>query len=184
MNVDKSNQSQSGQAASVTGDIANGRPCDFGPYPYVSIQRTHQHTSLVNANSKGEIWLLVGTDSGFEGLTGLYYQRIDVTLTPVGPPAPPVLLVDKTTGRAAAVDTVTLMREPLSVLSSQNFFSSDQRTRIALFGYNLELKEGQGLSAITVQAENVHHRIYTLPVESRPRSSRFRVDNTGYGETS
>jgi hypothetical protein len=166
MNVDKSNQSQSGIAASVSGDIANGRPCDLGPYPYVSIQRSYQHTSLVNANSKGQIWLLVGTDSGFEGLTGLYYQRIDVILTPVSPPAPPVLLADQTTGRAAGADSVTLMREPFSVLSSQNFFSSDQRTRVALFGYNLELKEGEGLSAITVQAEDVQHRIYMLPVEA------------------
>ena len=29
----------------------------------------------------GALWLLVGTDSGFEGLTALYYQRIEVTLT-------------------------------------------------------------------------------------------------------
>ena len=166
MNVDKSDQSQGGIAASVSGNIANGRPCDYGPYPYVSIQRTHQHTSLVNANSKGELWLLVGTDSGFEALTGLYYQRIDVTLTPVSPPPPPVLLTNQNTGRAAAVDSITLMREPFAVMSSQNFFSSDQHTRVTLFGYNLELKNGEDLSAITAQAEDLQHRIYTLPVEA------------------
>jgi len=27
--------------------------------------------------------LLVSTDSGFEGLTGIYYQSIEVTLKPV-----------------------------------------------------------------------------------------------------
>jgi hypothetical protein len=166
MNVDKSNQSQGGIAASVTGDIANGRPCDFGPYPYVSIQRTHQHTSLVNANSKGELWLLVGTDSGYESLTALYYQRVDVTLTPVSPPPPPVLLTELNTGRAAAVDSVTLLREPFSVVSSQNFFSSDQHTRLTLFGYNLELKNGEDQSAITAQAEDTQHRLYALPVEA------------------
>ena len=166
MNVDKSNQSQSGIAASVAGNIANGRPCDFGPYPYVSIQRTHQHTSLVNANSKGELWLLVGTDSGFESLTALYYQRIDATLTPVSLPPPPVLLTDQDTGRAAAVESVTLIREPFSVISSQNLFSADQRTRLTLFGYNLELKNGEGVSAITAQAEDSQHRLYALPVEA------------------
>jgi hypothetical protein len=166
MNVDKSNQSQGGIAASVTGDIANGRPCDFGPYPYVSRQRTHQHTSLVNANSKGELWLLVGTDSGYEGGTGLYYQRIDVTLTPVSPAAPPVLLTAQNTGRAAAMDSVTLMREPFSVTSPQNLFSLDRRTRVTLFGYNLELKNGEGLSAITAEAEDPQHRVYSLPVEA------------------
>jgi hypothetical protein len=173
MNVDKSNQSQSGIAASVTGNIANGRPCDFGPHPFVSIQRTHQHTSLVNANSRAELWLLVGTDSGFEALTALYYQRIDVTLTPVSPPAPPVLLTDQTTGRAAAVDSVTLLREPFSVTSSQNFFSGDQRTRVTLFGYNLELKNGEDISAITAQAEDSQHRIFTLPVEAAREVPNF-----------
>jgi hypothetical protein len=130
---------KNGLAASFAGTIANGQPCDLGPHPWVSIQRSHQHTTLVNANSRGELWLLVGTDSGFEGLTALYYQRIDVTLTPVSPPPAPVLLTDQTTGRRAAVDSVTLTREPFSVSSSQNFFSSDQRTRVTLFGYNLEL---------------------------------------------
>jgi hypothetical protein len=173
MNVDKSNQSQSGIAASVAGNIANGRPCDFGPYPYVSIQRTHQHTSLVNANSKGELWLLVGTDSGFESLTALYYQRIDVTLTPVSPPPPPVLLTDQDTLRAAAVESVTLMREPFSVISSQNLFSADQRTRLTLFGYNLELKNSDGVSAITAQAEDSQHRLYALPVEATREVSDF-----------
>lgn len=142
MNVGKGGQNQGDIAASTTGSIANGIPCGSAPNSYVSIQRTHQHTSLVNANSRGELWLLIGTDSGFEGLTALYYQRIDVALTPVSPP-PPVLFTDSITGRAAAVDSVTLMREPFSITSAQNFFSSDQRTRVTLFGFNLELKNGR-----------------------------------------
>jgi hypothetical protein len=160
-----SGPNKNGLAASFAGTIANGQPCDLGPHPWVSIQRNHQHTTLVNANSKGEMWLFVGTDSGFEGLTNLYYQRIDVTLTPVNPPPPPVLLTDQNTGRAAAVDSVTLIREPFSVVSLPNF-SPDQRTRITLFGYNLELRNGEGLSAITAQAEDSQHRIYTLSVEA------------------
>jgi len=166
MNVGKGNQGQGGLAASPTGSIANGVPCGSAPPSYISIQRTHQHTSLVNANSRGEIWLLVGTDSGYEGGTGLYYQRIDVTLTPLSPPSPPVLLTERNTGRAAAMDSVTLLREPFSIMSSQNFFSLDQRTRVTLFGYNLELKNGEDLSVITAQAEDSQHRVYTLPVEA------------------
>ncbi|HEV8133256.1 MAG TPA: hypothetical protein VGP85_01200 [Pyrinomonadaceae bacterium] len=164
MNVGK-DPNQGNIAASPTGTIANGIPCGSGQNSYVSIQRTHQHTSLVNANAKGELWLLIGTDSGFEGLTALYYQRIAVTLTPVSPP-PPVLLADDITGRASAVDSVTLMREPFSVTSPQNFFSSDQRTRVTLFGYNLELKNGEDLSAITVQVEDSQHKVQVLPVET------------------
>lgn len=169
MNVDiggGSGPSKNGLAASFAGTIANGQPCDSSPHPWVSIQRSHQHATLVNANSKGEIWLLAGTDSGYEGLTQLYYQRIDVTLTPVSQPPPPVLLTDQNTGRAAAADSVTLMREPFSVTSSQNFFSLDQHIRLTLFAYNLELKNGEDLSVITAQAEDSQHRLYPLPVEA------------------
>jgi hypothetical protein len=171
MNVSK-DPNQGNVAASPTGSIANGIPCGSAQNSYVSIKRTHQHTSLVNANSRGELWLLIGSDSGFEGLTALYYQTIDVTLTPVSPP-PPVLLTDDITGRTSAVDSVTLMREPFSITSSQNFFSSDQRTRVTLFGYNLELKNGEDLSAITAQAEDSQHRVYVLPVEAAEEVPNF-----------
>ncbi len=85
MNVDKGNQAQSGAAASVAGNIANGIPCEqaLPYYPFALIQRSHQHTTDVMANEGGELWLLVGTDSGFEGLTRLYYQSIRVKLIPV-----------------------------------------------------------------------------------------------------
>jgi hypothetical protein len=74
-----------GTAASVAGNIANGIPCQQAlPYsPFVLIQRSHQHIVNVTANASGELWLLVGTDSGFEGLTRLYYQSIRVKLIPV-----------------------------------------------------------------------------------------------------
>ena len=166
MNVGKGGQGYGDLAASTTGSIANGVPCGSEPPRYISIQRNHQHTSLVNANSRGELWLLVGTDSTFEGTTGLYYQRIEVTLTPVSPALRPVLLTDQTTGRAVAFDSVSLSKEPFLVSSERNYFSADHRTRLTLFAYNLELKTGEDLAAITVQAEDSQHRVYALPVES------------------
>lgn len=86
MNVDKGNQASSGSAASVIGDIANGRAPSAGVDKYASLTRTHVHDFLATANSAGELWLLIGTDSGFEGTTSLYYQRIAVELIPVFPP--------------------------------------------------------------------------------------------------
>lgn len=85
MNVDKGNQIQGGTAASVVGNIANGIPCNqaFPRLPFAQVQRSHTHTANVQATTNGELWLLVGTDSGFEGLTRLYYQRIQVKLIPV-----------------------------------------------------------------------------------------------------
>ncbi len=87
MNVDKgAGNSGSGEAASVTGHIANGLPAedvDLSDPPYVSLVRQHEHDYIITSSPEGELWLLVGTDSGFEGLTGIYYQRIAVTLQPV-----------------------------------------------------------------------------------------------------
>jgi hypothetical protein len=84
MNVDKgSGNSDSGKAASVIGNIANGlsaNKIDMENPPYISLRRQHEHEYTVTAGPDGELWLLVGTDSGFEGLTGIYYQCIAVTL--------------------------------------------------------------------------------------------------------
>ena len=87
MTVDKGNQAEGGPAASVVGNIANGLPCsevDPGDPPYRSLVRDHMHTDTVRANDSGEIWVLVGTDSGFEGRTDIYYERIAISLNPVG----------------------------------------------------------------------------------------------------
>jgi hypothetical protein len=86
MNVDKGlGNTGEGKAASVVGHIANGLSADeidITDPPHVSLVREHTHRYKVTANPDGELWLLVGTDSGFEGLTGIYYQRIEVTLKP------------------------------------------------------------------------------------------------------
>ncbi len=83
MNVDKGEGNEpSGTAASEVGNIANGLSAEENPR-YVSLKRQHEHQYTVNASADGELWLLVGTDSGFEGLTGIYYQRISVTLMPL-----------------------------------------------------------------------------------------------------
>lgn len=171
MNIDKSELNPGGIAISVIGNIDNGLPCNPGQAsPYVSLQRTHQHTSLVNANARGELWLIVGTDSGYEGTTALYYQRIEVTLTPMAQ-QPPVLLTYRDrmfirTDRAAALESTNMLLDPLPVISERNLLSLDRHTRINLFGYNLELKSGEDKTAITVEAEDAQHRVYQLPVEA------------------
>jgi hypothetical protein len=66
--------------------------------------------------------------------------------------------------RAVALDSVTMMRDPFPIVTLNNF-SADQRTRLVLFAVNLELLPGEDSSAVTVQAEDSSHRIYSLPVE-------------------
>ncbi len=83
--VDKGGQSQGGDAAVVAGTIENGIPCeqalesDPPPYAMVALGGT---LDAVTTADDGSLWLFVGTDSGFEGRTSIYYDRIEVTLTP------------------------------------------------------------------------------------------------------
>ena len=87
LSVDKGGQSQGGEAAEVAGDVANGIPCEEAleqdPAPYAMVTHEHTLSDPVTTTDDGTMWLFVGTDSGFEGRTSLYYDRIAVTLTPV-----------------------------------------------------------------------------------------------------
>ena len=85
MNVIIGTPASNGTAASYAGNIANDIDCEvaYPNYPFALIQRSVQHATNVNASVNGELWLLVGTVSAFEGLTRLYYQSIRVKLTPV-----------------------------------------------------------------------------------------------------
>lgn len=81
MNVDKGNQSDGGSVTTVLGDVANGSPeCTGTPYRLKTLESPTPVT--VTTDGEGRLWLLVGTDSGFEGRTGLFYLEIRVTLEP------------------------------------------------------------------------------------------------------
>ncbi|WP_461125443.1 hypothetical protein [Spirosoma aerophilum] len=76
INIDKGEQNNDGKDAIRIGNISTG---DSGE-GYSLITRTNQATPLkTRTNAQGELWLIVGTDSGFEGLTTLYYSKINVT---------------------------------------------------------------------------------------------------------
>ncbi|WP_031525617.1 hypothetical protein [Dyadobacter crusticola] len=81
-NLDKGQQSEGGKDVVLLGDVANGKD----KVEYVLIDRSNAGKPLVvKANAKGEIWLFIGTDSGYEGTTRLYYNRIRATLQEVLP---------------------------------------------------------------------------------------------------
>lgn len=77
---------------------------------------------------------------------------------------PPLLLTDPGGSRAVALESVTLIKEPIPVIAEHSL-SSEQRTRLLLFGLNLQISP-EDLSAITAQAEDSQQRIYALPVEA------------------
>lgn len=83
LNIDKGNQSEGGDNAQVVGDIANGST-DCASTTYRSITRDNEDNPFrISSNSEGQLWLLLGTDSGFEGTTALYADTIRVVLEPL-----------------------------------------------------------------------------------------------------
>ncbi|SFE38966.1 Copper amine oxidase N-terminal domain-containing protein [Paenibacillus algorifonticola] len=76
MNIDKGEQSEGGAEAAVVGNPIKAEGSKAG---YQLVYFDYSHTAMTN--DKGELFLLVGTDSGFEGLTTLYYDDITLTLT-------------------------------------------------------------------------------------------------------
>ena len=80
-------------------------------------------------------------------------------------PAPaPTLLTEENSARAIALDSVTQVRDPLSVVALNNL-SQDRRTRLALFGINVDLSSGENASAVTATARDSRSRSYSLKVE-------------------
>lgn len=76
INLDKGNQGQSGRDMRIIGNVAKADDQSG----YASIIRNAKGIK-VTTNAQGECWLIIGTDSGYEGLTRLYYQKIEVDLT-------------------------------------------------------------------------------------------------------
>ena len=82
-------------------------------------------------------------------------------------PAGPTLLTEQNSQRAIALDSVTRIRDPLPVVALYNFQQGrDPRTRVALFGINLDLLPGENASAVTAQARDSLSRNYSLKVEA------------------
>ncbi|MXZ87213.1 MAG: hypothetical protein F4Z02_16380 [Acidimicrobiia bacterium] len=79
MNIDKGNQSRSGSVMEVIGDVAN--PEVVGDEYRIKSLASGPGFLSVETDSEGRAWLIVGTDSGFEGLTTLYYDQVSFTLT-------------------------------------------------------------------------------------------------------
>jgi hypothetical protein len=77
----------------------------------------------------------------------------------------PLLLVDESTGRAAALDSVVLTRDPFS-LNNPNNLSMDQRRRVSLFVWKLGLFANDTVANLTVTAEDSEGRVYVLTVEA------------------
>jgi hypothetical protein len=78
LNLDKGNQATDGADLKRVGDVGNTLVC---PDPLYQRKTLELSDFAVTTAADGSLWLVVGTDSGFEGETILYYDRISATLT-------------------------------------------------------------------------------------------------------
>jgi hypothetical protein len=83
MNIDKGNQSTGGEDAIILGNVANEESgCNVGERVWELKTVESDGSFILNTDPDGMAWLTVGTDSGFEGRTELYYTRIEAELEP------------------------------------------------------------------------------------------------------
>lgn len=82
MNIDKGNQNREGKDMINLGDVAHPELGESASGEYkIKTLDNEGHAFEVVTDTSGSLWLIVGTDSGFEGLTALYYSKISVVLT-------------------------------------------------------------------------------------------------------
>ena len=95
----------------------------------------------------------------------LIITGVECILVQAQTPAP-VLLTEENSSRAIALDSVTRVRDPLPVVALNNFQQGrDPRTRVALFGRNIDLNPGENASAVTVTARDSRSRIFSWKAE-------------------
>lgn len=81
LTIDKGNQSESGENMVVVGHV--GVASTTTKYTLVVRNNNSSNGMYATTNASGELWLIVGTDSGFEGETTLYYTQVDVLFNQV-----------------------------------------------------------------------------------------------------
>ncbi len=76
LNIDKGYQTKGGKDMVVAGNIGVSDTTKS----FTLIKRMAQLPTMVKTDTNGQVWVIVGTDSGYEGLTELYYANISIKL--------------------------------------------------------------------------------------------------------
>lgn len=116
---------------------------------------------LITSDGKRLVFLSLASDLITNDLNGF---DEDVFVFSLSNPAAPLLLKEESSERAIALDSVTHVAGPFPLLNPFNF-SEDQRTRISLFVWGLDLLPGEDKTAVTVNAEDSQHTVFPLTVE-------------------
>ena len=81
MNIDIGSQSNSGNDMVVLGNAAKGEGLGQGDESYQ--YKNFNHDFRINTNDEGKLWVIIGADSGFEGISELYFDNISITFTKI-----------------------------------------------------------------------------------------------------
>jgi hypothetical protein len=76
MNIDKGSQTVGGQDMRIIGNFSN----DTNSTDY-RLKRLSTNTPFqVRTDENGSLWVIVGTDSGYEGETTIFYNQVDIEM--------------------------------------------------------------------------------------------------------
>lgn len=84
LNWDKGNQAAGGSDAIIAGDFANSQECSATDVVTTYLKKTlitEKGAYSAVSDDKGNLWLMLGTDSGFEGTTTIYFMELEVAAT-------------------------------------------------------------------------------------------------------
>ncbi|TCP63735.1 hypothetical protein [Baia soyae] len=79
LNIDHGHQKNDGKNTIRIGDLGKLHTTDKS-YEIKNF-KNESRPFYIKSDSKGQLWLVVGTDSGYEGITKYYIPRIKATLT-------------------------------------------------------------------------------------------------------
>jgi hypothetical protein len=105
--------------------------------------------------------LFIGNLTG----TGTLGTRTTATLT-ITNDDPPVLLLEDGSDLAIALDSVTMIRDPFTLLNDVNLSSTEKRRRVSLFVWRLGLLQTDTAANVSALAEDSVGTPYPLVVES------------------
>jgi hypothetical protein len=81
MNIDKGNQAESGEDMMAIGNV--GVSPTTTQYTEIYRGNSSSNPFILTTNNLGEAWIIIGTDSGYEGTTTLYYTSLDLVFNQV-----------------------------------------------------------------------------------------------------
>jgi hypothetical protein len=82
MNIDKGQQATGGSDAIVIGNFANDRECGDTDTSYrEKLLVSEKGAFSTTTDDKGNVWILLSTDSGFESTTTIYFMELEVAAT-------------------------------------------------------------------------------------------------------